>query len=174
MREPPEPPMTAYREGEGDEEVVGLRMMEADVEDSGLGEEQISKSSQLAQPSRGGSTSLFTGCGIVPWAGPQTECIRSAGDCEIIYDRMDLISILMPQTPPRRMRHLPCSSLKMIPVLGSITWLPQIRLIYESGQIFFFFFCVCVLFVVDGYELTVEVTLAAPPHLSTVLRWVVP
>lgn len=77
---------------------------------------------------------------------------------------------LMPK-PPRRMRHLPCSSLKMIPVLGSITWLPQIRLIYESGQIFFF---LCVLFVVDGYELTVEVTLAAPPHLSTVLRWVVP
>lgn len=47
---------------------------------------------------------------------------------------------LMPK-PPRRMRHLPCSSLKMIPVLGSITWLPQIRLIYESGQIFFFLVC---------------------------------
>lgn len=39
------------------------------------------------------------------------------------------------------------------------------------SDLFFFF---CVLFVVDGYELTVEVTLAAPPHLSTVLRWVVP
>lgn len=44
MREPPEPPTTAYKEGEGDEPAAGLRMMEADVEDSGLRiKKQISK-----------------------------------------------------------------------------------------------------------------------------------
>lgn len=57
MREPPEPPMTAYREGEGDEEVVGLRMMEADVEDSGLGRNKLANPASPA--SRGGSTSYF-------------------------------------------------------------------------------------------------------------------
>lgn len=49
MREPPEPPMTAYREGEGDEEVVGLRMMEADVEDSGLGRNKLASAASPAR-----------------------------------------------------------------------------------------------------------------------------
>lgn len=57
MREPPEPPMTAYNEeeeedddDEGREEcVVGLRMMEADVEDSGLGREMKNKSANAGK-----------------------------------------------------------------------------------------------------------------------------
>lgn len=58
MREPPEPPMTAYKEEdeeeeddgeEGEECVVGLRMMEADVEDSGLGGEMENKSANAGK-----------------------------------------------------------------------------------------------------------------------------
>lgn len=52
MREPPEPPMTAYREGEGDEEVAGLRMMEADVEDSGLRRNKLASAASPASPVR--------------------------------------------------------------------------------------------------------------------------
>lgn len=58
MREPPEPPMTANKEEdeeeeddgeEGEECVVGLRMMEADVEDSGLGGEMENKSANAGK-----------------------------------------------------------------------------------------------------------------------------
>lgn len=65
MREPPEPPMTAYKEdeddddgddddgGEGEECAAGLRMMEADVEDSGLGGEMKNKSANASKQERG-------------------------------------------------------------------------------------------------------------------------
>lgn len=54
MREPPEPPMTAYKEdddddGEGEECAAGLRTMEADVEDSGLGGEMKNKSANASK-----------------------------------------------------------------------------------------------------------------------------
>lgn len=105
MREPPEPPMTAYKEEEEEEEddgeegeecVVGLRMMEADVEDSGLGGEMENKSANAGkQGTRWNGMGwmrfgwdlddlLFAGCRVVPRTGPQTECIRSSGDRKII------------------------------------------------------------------------------------------
>lgn len=107
MREPPEPPMTANKEEdeeeeeddgeEGEECVVGLRMMEADVEDSGLGGEMENKSANAGkQGTRWNGMGwmrfgwdldnlLFARCRVVPRTGPQTECIRSSGDSKIIY-----------------------------------------------------------------------------------------
>lgn len=106
MREPPEPPMTAYNEEEEDDDddegreecVVGLRMMEADVEDSGLGREMKNKSANAGKQGtrwdgmgwagmRFGWTLdnlLFAGRRVIPRTGPQTECIRSSGNSKII------------------------------------------------------------------------------------------
>lgn len=101
MREPPEPPMTAYNEeddedGEEDKCVAGLRMMEADVEDSGLGGEMKNKSANAGKQGTGWDGTgwmrfgwdldnlLFAGCRVIPRTGPQTECIRSSGDSKII------------------------------------------------------------------------------------------
>lgn len=60
MREPPEPPTTAYKEGEGDEPAAGLRMMEADVEDSGLGRNKLASA---ASPAREAVLHFLPGAG---------------------------------------------------------------------------------------------------------------